>query len=294
METRATELGLRLDQRGPADSFPGPLSFTFLPMMPSQPLRWSAFGAVLLAAPAVARSAQVPTRYRIDQTLTQEVDGSAAGQGKQTLSFKTSSFIKVSLTDSAGGKVMRVVVDSMKGDSTTPIPPAVLDSVKGAAYRAYISKDGRPGRLEATNASPAAAQVQGLLSDFFPWVRAGIRPGEAWADTSVTTTGAGSDTVTVRRIINYRAVPPEPKQPAKSIRVATDYTSQVAGSQPTPSGSARIEGSGNGKGSYLVSPEGHYLGGEWELSSALQLSASFTPKPVPISLRQTTKVSAIK
>ena len=66
-------------------------------MTPSQPLRWTAFGALVLASPAVAR-AQVPTRYRIDQSLSQEVDGTAAGQGKQTLAFKTSSFVTVSIT----------------------------------------------------------------------------------------------------------------------------------------------------------------------------------------------------
>jgi hypothetical protein len=263
-------------------------------MVPTQARRWSTFGLVVLTTPSVARSVQVPTRYRIDQQLTQEVDGSAAGQGKQTLSFQTSSFITVSLTDSAGGKAMRVVVDSMKGDSATPIPAAVLDSAKGTAYKSFISKDGRPGRLEPASATQAAAQVQGLLSDFFPWVRAGIRPGQTWADTSVTATGDGADTVTVRRVVNYRAAPPEPQQPRKSVRVATDFTSEVAGSQATPSGPARLEGSSNGKGSYLVSPEGLYMGGEWELSSALTLSASFTPHPVPINLRQTTKVSAIK
>jgi hypothetical protein len=260
-------------------------------MTPS--LRWTALGALAIASPAVAR-AQAPTRYRIDQSLAQEVDGTAAGQGKQSIAFKTSSFVTVSLKDSAGGKAMRVVVDSIKGDSTTPIPPAVLDSVKGAVYSAFITKEGRPGRLEASNASGAPGQVQGLLSDFFPWVRAGIRPGQTWADTSVNTTGEGADTVTVRRVINYRAVPPEPKQPAKSVRIATDYSSEVAGSQPTPSGSARIEGNGTGTGSYLVSPEGRYLGGEWELASALKLSAAFAPEPLPISLRQTTKVSTIK
>ena len=260
-------------------------------MTPS--LRWTALGALAFASPAVVR-AQAPTRYRIDQSLTQEVDGTSAGQGKQSIGFKTSSFVTVSLKDSAGGKAMRVVVDSIKGDSTTPIPPAVLDSVKGSVYSSFISKEGRPGRLEASNASSTAAQVQGLLSDFFPWVRAGIRPGQTWADTSVATTGEGADTVTVKRVINYRAVPPEPKQPPKSIRVATDYSSQVAGSQPTPQGSARIEGSGTGTGSYLVSPEGRYIGGEWELASALKLSASFAPQPLPISLRQTTKVSTIK
>lgn len=257
-------------------------------------LRWTALGALVLASPAAVGATQVLTRYRIDQSLSQEVDGTDAGQGKRTLAFKTSSFVTVSLTDSAGGKAMKVVVDSIQGDSTTPIPAAVLDSVKGAVYSAFVSKEGRPGTLQAPEGSPAASQVQGLLSDFFPWVRPGIRPGQAWADTSVNTTGEGVDTVTVKRVINYRAVPPEPKQPPKSIRVATDYSSEVAGSQPTPSGSARLEGSGKGSGSYLVSPEGKYLGGEWELASALKLSASFAPQPVPISLRQSTKVSAIK
>ena len=261
-------------------------------MRPS--LRWTALGALVLTSPAAARATQVPTRYRIDQSLSQEVDGSGAGQSKQTIAFKTSSFVSVSLTDSAGGKAMKVVVDSIKGDSTTPIPSAVLDSVKGEVYRAFISKEGRPGLLQASSNSAAAGQVQGLLSDFFPWVRAGIRPGQAWPDTSVNTSGEGTDTVTVKRVINYRAVPPEPKQPPKSIRVATDYSSQVAGMQPTPNGPARIEGTGKGTGSYLVSPEGKYIGGEWEMSSALQLSASFTPQPIPISLRQSTKVSTIK
>lgn len=262
--------------------------------MPSfQPPRWTALGAMVLALPAL-HTAQPTMRYRIDQTLFQEVDGSSAGQGKQSLTFNTASFITVRLTDSAGGKVMRVVVDSMRGDSATPIAPAVFDSVRGTEYRAFVTREGKPGLLQAASGTPAAAQVQGLLADFFPWVRAGLRPGQSWADTTVRTTGEGADSVTVRRVTNYRAGAPEPRQPRKAVRVATDYTSQVAGSQPTPSGSARIEGTGSGKGSYLVSPDGHYLGGEWELSSALRLSAEFTPQPVPIALRQHTRVSTIK
>ncbi len=262
-------------------------------MPPFQPLSWSALGAMALTLP-VLHSAQPTMRYRIDQTLSQEVDGTSAGQGKDSLTFNASSFITVTLTDSGGGKVMRVVVDSMRGDSTTPIPAAVFDSVRGAVYRAFVTPEGRPGLLHAASATPAAAQVQGLLADFFPWVRAGLRPGESWADTTVTTTGDGADSVTVRRVTNYRAGTTEPRQARKAVRVATDYTSEVAGSQPTPNGPARIEGTGSGKGSYLVSPDGHYLGGEWELSSALRLSAEFTSNPVPIALRQHTRVSTIR
>jgi hypothetical protein len=262
-------------------------------MPSSSALRWTTLGAMALALPAL-RPSQPVTRYRIDQTLAQEVDGSAAGQGKDTLRFNAVSFVTVTLTDSAGGKALRVVVDSMRGDSTSPIPAEVFDSARGAVYGTFVSREGRPGHLQAAQPTSASIQVQGLLADFFPWVRAGLRPGQSWSDTTVTRTGAGPDSVTVRRVTNYRAGAPGARQPRNSVRIATDYTSEVAGSQPTPNGPARIEGTGTGKGSYLVSPDGHYLGGEWELSSALRLTAEFTPKPVPIALRQTTRVSTIK
>jgi hypothetical protein len=43
-----------------------------------------------------------------------------------------------------------------------------------------------------------------------------------------------------------------------------------------------------------VSPDGRYLGGEWRLRSALQLSGSFAKEPVPITVSQTTKVTAVR
>ena len=39
------------------------------------------------------------TKYRIDQSLTQEVDATAAGGAKQRIAFSTSSFVMVSLSD---------------------------------------------------------------------------------------------------------------------------------------------------------------------------------------------------
>ncbi len=261
--------------------------------MVSQGLKWAALGAVALTLPA-ARTVPLTMRYRIDQSLTQEVDASAAGQGKQSLSFTTSSFVTVVLTDSAGGKAMRVVVDSMKGDSATPIPPAVLDSARGAAFLGFVTREGRPTQLRSAGSNPTAAQIQGLVSDFYPWARAGMKPGEAWADTSVVTTGEAPDTVTVRRVTRYRAAAGAPGDARAAVRVTTEYTSEVDGTQPTEHGSARIHGTGHGKGSYVVAPDGRYLGGEWELNSALSLSGAFAPQPVPIALKQITRVVSLK
>ncbi|HEY7611954.1 MAG TPA: hypothetical protein VH764_03085 [Gemmatimonadales bacterium] len=254
---------------------------------------WGAMAAATLALPAIGLP-PVTAKYRVDQRLTQEVDATAAGQGKQTLRFSTSAFVTVTLADSAGGRTMKVVIDSVKGDSATPIPPAVLDSARGGEFRAFVSKAGKPSALTPTGTSPAATQVQGLLVDFFPWVRAGFKVGEAWVDTTVNTTGAGSDTVTVRRITSYKAMGSETRGTVRAMRVTTEHKSDVAGVQPTPQGPAKIDGTGGGTGSYYVSPDGRYLGGEWELHSALNLSGAFAKQPIPITVTQSTKVTAVR
>ena len=124
---------------------------------------------------------------------------------KQKIAFSTSSFVTVTLADSAGGKVMRVVVDSLRGDSATPIPAAVLDSARGAEFHGFVEKSGKPTGLEPVTAAPAVRQIQGLLSDFFPWTRAGLKVGDSWTDTTAKTNGVGTDSVTVRRVSAYKA-----------------------------------------------------------------------------------------
>jgi hypothetical protein len=255
-------------------------------------------GYTALAAAAVAlpllKMAPSTTRYRIDQSLTQEIDATAAGGAKQKIAFTTSSFVTVNLADSAGGKIMRVVVDSLRGDSAVPIPRAVLDSARGAEFHGFVEKSGKPSGLEPTKANPAAVQIQGLVSDFFPWIKAGMKVGDSWSDTTAKTNGVGTDSVTVRRVSAYKAAGAETWNARKAVKVTEDFTSSVAGTQPTPNGPARIEGTGSGKGSYYISPEGRYLGGDWQQQSTLAISGSFAKQPLPISIVQTTKVTALK
>jgi hypothetical protein len=261
--------------------------------MPTYLGGWGAMAAATLALPAF-RDAPVTAKYRVDQTLTQEVDASAEGQGKQTLRFTTSTFVTVTLNDSAGGRTMRVVIDSLKGDSAAPIPPAVMDSARGGEFRAFVSRTGKPSPLTPTGTSPAASQVQGLLTDFYPWARAGLKVGDAWTDTTVNTTGAGSDTVTVRRITSYKAAATESRGKVRAVRITTEHSTSVSGVQPTPQGPAKIEGTGGGTGAYYVSPDGRLLEGEWQQQSAVKLSGGFAKQPLPVTVTQTTKVTAVR
>jgi hypothetical protein len=238
--------------------------------------------------------APVTTKYRIDQSLSQEIDATSAGGAKQAISFNTSSFVTVTLADSAGGKLMRVVIDSLRGDSTTPIPAAVLDSARGAEFRGYVERSGKPTGLKPVNGTPASTQVQGLLSDFFPWSKAGIKVGQSWSDTTAKVNGVGVDSVTVRRVSAYKAAATENQLTRNAVMIIEDFTSSVAGTQPTPGGPARIEGSGTGKGSYYVAPDGRYLGGSWQHQSSLRISGSFAPEPLPITITQKTRVTTLK
>jgi hypothetical protein len=247
-----------------------------------------------LVTAATAQRAPVTARYRVDQTLTQNMDASAAGKGKQTISFSTVSFLSLTFTDSTGGRSVRVVVDSMRGDSTAPIPAEVFDSAKGAEFHAFLSAAGKLGELEAVNASPPALRVQGFLTDFFPWVKAGVKAGEQWADTSAKATSSGSDSVVVKRVTTYRVVGKDTRESRKGLRVASEYNSTVAGTQPTPNGPARIEGTGTGSGAYSVGNDGRYLGGSWQQQSSLRVSGSFAPQPLPITIVQKIKVSTLK
>jgi hypothetical protein len=249
--------------------------------------------AALLVLPVVGL-APPATRYRIDQSLFQEIDGTAAGAAKQVISFTTSSFITVTLADSGGGKIVRVVIDSLKGDSAAPIPAAVLDSARGAEFRGFVERSGKPTGLEPVHGTPAIAQVQGLLTDFYPWSKAGIKVGQSWTDTTARVNGVGSDSVTVRRVSAYKAAPTENRQPRKAVMIIEDVSSSIAGTQPTPNGSARIEGTGSGRGSYYLSTDGSYLGGSWQHHSSLKISGSFAPQPLPVTITQKTKVTTLK
>src|SRR5829696_6980060 len=240
------------------------------------------------------RDAPSTVKYRIDQSVTQEMDATAAGGAKQRIAFSTSSFVTVTLSDSAGGKALRLVVDSIRGDSATPIPAAVLDSARGVEFRGFLEKSGKPTGFKPSGNASTATQIQGLLSDFFPWTRAGLRVGDSWADTTAKTTGTGADSVTVRRVTAYKAAASEPKESRKAVRVTENFTSSVAGTQPTPNGPARIQGTGTGNGSYYVSPDGRYLGGSWQQHSSLKISGSFAKQPLPVVIVQKTTVSTLK
>ena len=100
---------------------------------------------VLAAALIVGAAAFAPRpspatvqRFKVAETNHQIVDLSSFGQPEQTTHIVTSTYVTVNSTDSAGGKAVKLVIDSVHADSVSAqgFDPSVLDSLKGVTATA--------------------------------------------------------------------------------------------------------------------------------------------------------------
>ena len=243
-------------------------------------------GTTTLGAPAGTM------RYRIDQTIDQAVDASVIGGGQQQQRFTVSIFLSVRLTDTAGGRVVDAVVDSMRADSA-PVPQAALDSARGTPLHGLLDTAGHVTDVRALRDTPLAPQLTDVVSRLYPGLRAGLRVGDGLTDTARTSSAVGGGTLTVRRITTYKATGTEARREGRATKVETAFTSSVSGTQQTPAGPAQIEGSGSGSGAHYVAPDGRYLGGGYSMTTKLTLAGAFAPQPLPVTLTETFAVSAL-
>ncbi|MGH7656827.1 MAG: hypothetical protein ACREL6_01245, partial [Gemmatimonadales bacterium] len=113
------------------------------------------------------------TKYRIDLKVVTVADLTQMGGAQQTQNNGITGFLTVTLDDTTGGRTLLAVIDSVLADSGTGIPAATLDSARGATYTGLVGPDGKVSNLQAGSENAAAAQFQGILSDFFPLMRQG-------------------------------------------------------------------------------------------------------------------------
>lgn len=255
---------------------------------------YKVLGLGALAISGAAAAKPTTTHYRVDQTIEQVLDASAIGGSEQRQRFTVSTYLTITLNDSAGGRALHAVVDSMRGDSTTPVPQAVLDSARGIALHGFVAAGGRLDTIAPVHESPLAPQLTGVVRQLFPKVRSGVKVGDGWADTTESTSPAGGGSMAIKRITNYKATGSEARNGVKATKIETTFTASVNGTQQTPNGPANIEGTGTGNEAYYLGPDGLYLGGTSTQNSKLTISGKFAPKPLPVTLTESFTVSTLK
>jgi hypothetical protein len=256
--------------------------------------RSSTFAALALAglAGGIILPAPQTTRYKIETRSEQIVDLSAVGQGEQRNDIALVNYFTVTLNDTAGGKTVHAVMDSIIKADTNPIPAqGVLDSARGRTWHGLIDADGRLSGVKRMDSGPAGGGD--LLTNFFPRVKRGAKVGDNWTDTSETTSTEAEQSITTHTVTNYRVTGTETHAGARALRIETAFSLSQTGEINSPGGSLGVDGTGTGTATYFVSEDGRYLGGTSTVSSDLQITTAQLPEPIPIKATNTATVSII-
>ena len=124
-------------------------------------------GAVCLGAASNPPAASKTTRYRIESKTQQEVDLTVAGGGKQTTNITQLAIVSITLTDTAGGKVLHAVIDSVTVDSPAPDIAAIAAKAKGAWIHGLVDGWGRTTVVASSaDSNDVVAQLKPTLSRF--------------------------------------------------------------------------------------------------------------------------------
>jgi hypothetical protein len=231
------------------------------------------------------------TRYRIETKSEQIADLSAIGQGEKRTRVGLINFLTVTLNDSAGGKTVHAVLDSVTRADTSSIPDqATLDSIRGRAWRAFLSSDGKMSAVQALDTTATGGQLNAIIANFFPRVKHGAKVGDQWTDTTEMSDNGEGRAVTTKTITNFSVTGTEMRGGVHALKVETAFSSAQTGQVDQGGGTLSIEGTGKGTAVYYVAPDGKYLGGNSTELSDIQVTTAQLPAPIPIKVTSTVTV----
>ncbi len=128
-----------------------------------------------------------PQRFKIEVKQAQTVDLTALGQGPQENNVDAIGFVSITMSDTAGGKIAHVVLDSMTlnatGAAAGALPPFLADSAKGAIWHLYIVNGKIEGTPKPSKESQAVAIIQQGIGSLFNPIK-GAKVGDTWTDTT--------------------------------------------------------------------------------------------------------------
>ena len=255
--------------------------------MSARPGFLTPFALLLAFAPVVPRAA-VTTKYRVDVKTETTIDLSVVGQPVQLQTANISAWIAITLTDSAGGRVVHSIIDSVTYSGSAPIEAASLDSAKGAMVHGFVGPDGKVKNLTSRPTSLLVGQVQGMVNGFFPRMKLSAKAGDTWMDTTrVTNTGGGNNTI-LDFIINYTAGAHEAVAGIPAMKVTGTSRSTISGTMENPqAGTMEVSGAGAGTSNLLVAvADGRILGVNATSTNDQKLKLGMMPTEIPVKTIQ--------
>jgi hypothetical protein len=207
------------------------------------------------------------------------------------------AWIGMTLSDTTGGRIVHILVDSAKVDGTLPIGPESVDSAKGGTIHGFLDATGHIKNLTSTpNASLVMTQIQAIASSIlFPRAHAGMGNGDAWTDTTETTNTTGGANLKTKTNVNYVAGGEESVAGLSGRRLNADLSLTVSGTLENPmSGTVETSGSGTGKASFLIGDGGRLLSGTATSNVTQSLKMAMAPAPIPVKTAQSITATLLK
>ncbi|MGH7584392.1 MAG: hypothetical protein ACREL5_14320 [Gemmatimonadales bacterium] len=167
---------------------------------------------LLLAIHAMSGPAPRPaaaSRYKIVSTTVTDIDATSLGQAAVTYTMTLSAYVSITVSDTSGGQLAQVVVDSSTydaGDLTAMLPDAMREDAKGSVFHIYVVNGTAASSLVPT---PMNLQAMQLVSGIEMLVK-GMRQakaGDSWVDTVRTDTTVAESAATGLRVYTWTAKP---------------------------------------------------------------------------------------
>jgi hypothetical protein len=128
-------------------------------------------------------------RYRLDLVIVQEVDATAAGQGVAKSDITSSAFVTVTMSDTTGGKLAHVVIDSVNMTVNGPLAQQYTQELAVALRNQFLHGYIVDGKMVGA-AKPSVEDnnvmtlVMPVMNTMFPGVGAKSSGVQSWTDTT--------------------------------------------------------------------------------------------------------------
>ena len=249
------------------------------------------------AASLTEPAAPVTTHYRYESQTEQQLDLTAVGGGQQSSTLSRIGWLSVTLTDSAGGKVMRAVIDSISADAASreAMGAASLDSARGAVITGFVAPDGEVSNFRMSNIiGTLGALLGGSLDEFFPRVKRGWKSGDTWSIATEKPQIVPNSQLLVKKSTTYTGRGPVQRDGIAANAFDVVFSTTSTGSQMVGPTNAQVVGTSTGTGTWFVSADGLFLGGTRTEKNDRKLMLTGAPAPVLVMATVRTTIAVVR
>lgn len=220
-------------------------------------------------------------RYRVDVEIQQELDLTATGAGPQVATVTGTAFLNVTMSDTTGGKLAHVVIDSLTVSATGQLAMAfsqsLADSLRGAWLHGYVVDGKLSGPAKpSVEGNPTMSIALAGMNALFPGVSGKAATATSWADTTNSSVTNESGTQSTNQIVTWTVT-------SKDGATLT-LTSSGTGTANADMDGQQITGTVTSSGSVTSAVGGPSTTATITLLQELMVLTPSFPDPIPVKV----------